>query len=72
MAKEKKTKVKTGGLAYSFGLVGYNMEYMLVGQLSYALTDSYSFSAIAAGMIFLLSRFLTALRILSQASSSTG
>ena len=33
------------------------MEYMLVGQLSYALTDSYSFSAIAAGMIFLLSRF---------------
>lgn len=38
------------------GMISYNMEYMLVAYLSYALTNSYAISAITVGTIFLVSR----------------
>lgn len=50
-------KGTSSGVAYALGMLSYNMEYTIIAQLNYALTDSYSFSAIAAGMIFLISRF---------------
>ena len=57
MTKSKEKKVFPVGIAYAFGMLSYNMEYTIIAQLNYALTDSYSFSAISAGMIFLISRF---------------
>lgn len=53
------TKKKSGhAILYSFGTISQNMVYLLVGQLTYALTTSYSMSALTVGTIFLVSRFL--------------
>lgn len=41
---------------YALGMLSYNIEYMIIAQLSYALTESYAFSAMTAGTIFLVSR----------------
>lgn len=50
---KKKTK---GSFLYTLGLLSYNMEYMIIANLSFALTDSYAISAITVGLIFMISR----------------
>lgn len=41
---------------YALGMISYNLEYMIVGQLTFALTDSFAMSAATVGLIFLVSR----------------
>lgn len=55
MNKEKKGNVK-GSFAYALGMVSYNMEYLVISYLSYALTNSYGIAALTVGSIFLFSR----------------
>ena len=48
-------KGTSSGVAYALGMLSYNMEYTIIAQLNYALTDSYSFSAIALpGMLSII------------------
>lgn len=51
----KQGKVK-GTIPYALGMVSYNMEYMMISYISYAMTNSFAISAITAGSIFLVSR----------------
>lgn len=54
--KTNKEKTK-GSFLYTLGMLSYNMEYMIIANLSFALTDSYAISAITVGLIFMVSRF---------------
>ena len=51
--KERKAK---GSIPYMLGMISYNMEYLIVCYLTYALTNSFGISAITSGSIFLFSR----------------
>lgn len=51
----KKNKVK-GSIPYALGMVSYNIEYLFISYLSYAMTNSFGISAITSGSIFLISR----------------
>lgn len=55
MSQTKAPKVK-GAYAYAAGMVSYNLEYAFIANLTYALTNSFGVSAMAAGAIFLVSR----------------
>ena len=55
MSQPKSTKVR-GAYLYAAGMISYNLEYAFIGNLTYALTNSFGISAIAAGTIFLISR----------------
>lgn len=55
MSQQKGPKVK-GAYFYAAGMISYNLEYAFVGNLTYALTNSFGISAMAAGTIFLISR----------------
>lgn len=51
-------------VAYGFGGFGRGMfNAIAMGQLNYFYTNSLGLSAAVVGMVFMLSRFLTALRI---------
>lgn len=55
MSQQKAPKVK-GAYLYAAGMISYNLEYAFIGNLTYALTNSFGISAMAAGTIFLISR----------------
>lgn len=55
MSQQKSPKVK-GAYLYAAGMISYNLEYAFIGNLTYALTNSFGISAMAAGTIFLISR----------------
>lgn len=55
--KKKNEKIK-GIVPYSFGAASLAMSYIVISNLTFALTESYSITAVTAGMIFLVSRFL--------------
>lgn len=55
MSQQNAPKVK-GAYYYAAGMISYNIEYGFIANLSYALTNSFGVSAMAAGTIFLLSR----------------
>lgn len=56
MCKNKAVNKKKQTIPYALGMVSYNMEYLIIGQLTFALTDSFAMSAATVGVIFLLSR----------------
>lgn len=55
MSQQKAPKVK-GAYLYAAGMISYNLEYTFIANLTYALTNSFGISAMAAGTIFLISR----------------
>lgn len=54
---QKNGKKRPASVLYALGMLSYNMEYMVVAYLTYALTNSYAISALTTGMIFMFSRF---------------
>lgn len=52
----KKSKKWLNSLLWTSGTIGGGVSYLLTAQLSYALTESFSMSAVYVGVIFLISR----------------